>query len=170
MKYLVVGLGNIGGKVANIAKAFGMKVLAYNRSQCEEGRAIGEYVTLEELLTLSDVISLHCPMSPETEKIIRSETIARMRDGAMLINTARGQLVDDAALAQALNSGKLRGAALDVVSKEPIEPDNPLLGCDNCILTPHIAWAPVESRGRLMDIVVSNVRAWMKGEPQNVVN
>ena len=166
----IIGFGRIGRAVGAIARAFGMNVVAYNRSQCEEGRAIAEYVTLDELLSRADVISLHCPMTPDTENIINAENIGKMKDGVMLINTARGQLVDDAALAHALSSSKIRGAALDVVSKEPIEPGNPLLGCENCILTPHIAWAPVESRGRLMDIVVSNVRAWMNGTPQNVIN
>jgi len=166
----IIGFGRIGREVGKIAKAFGMRVLAYNRSQCEEGRSIADYVSLEELLSRSDIVTLHCPMTPETENIIRSETIAIMKDGAMLINTARGQLVKDSDLAEALSSGKLRGAALDVVSVEPILPDNPLLGCENCILTPHIAWAPVESRRRLMNIVVENVRCWLNGEPKNVVN
>ena len=166
----IIGFGRIGREVGKIAKAFGMQVLAYSRSECEEGRAVADYVPLDELLTRSDIISLHCPMTPETENIIRQETIAKMKDGAMLINTARGQLVNDADLAEALNSGKLRGAALDVVSVEPILPDNPLLRCENCILTPHIAWAPVESRRRLMNIVVENVRCWLNGEPKNVVN
>lgn len=166
----IIGFGRIGRAVGKIARAFGMRVLAYSRSACEEGRTIGEYVSLEALLAQSDIITLHCPMTAETENIIRAETIAKMKDGAMLVNTARGQLVKDADLADALKSGKLRGAALDVVSVEPIQQDNPLLGCENCILTPHIAWAPAESRRRLMDTVVENVRCWMNGTPRNVVN
>lgn len=166
----IIGFGRIGRAVGKIAKAFGMRVLAYSRSECEEGRAIGEYVSLEALLAQSDIITLHCPMTAETEHIIREETISKMKDGVMLVNTARGQLIKDADLADALKSGKLRGAALDVVSVEPIQRDNPLLGCENCILTPHIAWAPAESRRRLMDTVVENVRCWMNGTPRNVVN
>ena len=166
----IIGFGSIGKAVGRLAKAFGMKVIAYNRSQSEEGRQIGEYVDLDTLLTQSDIVSLHCPLFPETEKIINAESIAKMKDGAMLINTARGALVDEGALVQALNTGKLRGAALDVICQEPPEADNPLLSCKNCLITPHIAWAPVESRQRLLDTVVENIRAFLAGTPQNVVN
>ncbi len=166
----IVGFGRIGRAVGRLAKAFGMRVLTYNRSQCEEGLAIGEYVDLDTLLTQSDIVSLHCPQTAETTKLINADTLARMKDGAMLINTARGGLVDEAALAAALNSGKLRGAAVDVVAQEPMAADNPLLGADHCIITPHIAWAPVESRQRLLDCVVENVRGYLNGKPQNVVN
>ena len=166
----IIGFGRIGRAVGNLAKAFGMKVITYNRSQCEEGRQIAEYVDLETLFTQSDIISLHCPLFPETEKIINAANIAKMKDGAMLVNTARGGLVDEKALVAALESGKLRYAAVDVVSSEPMKADNPLLKTRKCIITPHIAWAPVESRQRLMDCVEENIRCYLKGKPQNVVN
>ena len=166
----IIGFGSIGKAVGRLAKAFGMKVIAYNRSQSEEGRQIGEYVDLDTLLTQSDIVSLHCPLFPETEKIINAESIAKMKDGAMLINTSRGPLVDEQALADALNSGKLRSAAVDVVCHEPMDADCPLLSCKNCLITPHMAWAPVESRQRLLDTVVENIRAFLAGKPQNVVN
>lgn len=166
----IIGFGAIGKAVGRLAKAFGMKVIAYNRSQSEEGRQIGEYVDLDTLLTQSDIVSLHCPLFPETEKIINADSIAKMKDGAMLINTSRGPLVDEQALANALNSGKLRSAAVDVVSHEPMNADCPLLGCKNCVITPHMAWAPVESRQRLLNTVVDNIRAFLDGKPQNVVN
>ena len=166
----IIGFGAIGKAVGRLAKAFGMKVIVYNRSQSEEGRQIGEYVDLDTLLTQSDIVSLHCPLFPETEKIINADSIAKMKDGAMLINTSRGPLVDEQALANALNSGKLRSAAVDVVSHEPMNADCPLLGCKNCVITPHMAWAPVESRQRLLNTVVDNIRAFLDGKPQNVVN
>ncbi len=166
----IIGFGRIGRAVGNLAKAFGMKVITYNRSESEEGRKIAEYVDLDTLFTQSDIISLHCPLFPETEKIINSANIAKMKDGAMLVNTARGGLVDEDALVEALESGKLRYAAVDVVSQEPMKADNPLLKTRKCIITPHIAWAPVESRQRLMDCVESNIRAYLDGNPQNVVN
>lgn len=160
----IVGYGRIGQRTAQIARAFGMQVLAYDAFVQAE-----ECVPLDELLERSDVVSLHCPLFPETKHIIRGETIARMKDGAILINTSRGPLVDEAALREALTSGKLYGAAVDVVSTEPVQPDNPLLGLENCLITPHIAWAPRESRQRLMDIAVENLRCFLRGAPQNVV-
>lgn len=166
----IVGFGRIGQAVGKLAKAFGMHVLAYNRSQCDEGWAIADYVDLDTLFRESDFISLHCPQTAETVNLINKETIAKMKDGAMLINTARGGLVDETALVEALESGKLRGAAVDVVSQEPMKADNPLLTTRKCIITPHIAWAPVESRQRLLDCVVENIRAFLAGKPQNVVN
>ena len=166
----IIGFGRIGQAVGRLAAAFGMKVITYNRSQSEEGRKIAEYVELETLFTQSDIISLHCPLFPETEKIINAVNIAKMKDGAMLVNTARGGLVDEEALVEALQSGKLRYAAVDVVSQEPMNPDNPLLKTRKCIITPHIAWAPVESRQRLMDCVEENIRSYLRGQPQNVVN
>lgn len=166
----IVGFGRIGQAVGKLATVFGMKVLAYNRSQCEEGRAIAEYVDLDTLLAMSDIVSLHCPQTAATEKMINAESLAKMKDGAMLVNTARGGLVDEMALADALESGKLRCAAVDVVSQEPMRADNPLLHTRKCIVTPHIAWAPKESRQRLLDCVVENVRAFLNGTPQNVVN
>ena len=166
----IIGFGRIGQAVGQLARAFGMEVLAYNRSQCEAGEQIGTYVDLDTLLAKSDVVSLHCPLFPETKGIINARSIARMKDGAILLNTSRGPLVEEAALAQALNAGKFRGAAVDVVSQEPIVEGNPLLACRNCIITPHMAWAPVESRQRLLDTVVDNIRAFLDGKPQNVVN
>ena len=127
-------------------------------------------VTLEELFARADVISLHCPLFPETENLICRETIGKMKDGVILLNTARGPLVNEADLAEALRSGKVYAAGLDVVSVEPMAEDNPLLGVKNCFITPHIAWASRESRQRLMDTAVENLRAFLAGEPVNVVN
>lgn len=163
----IIGYGRIGQAVGAFARAFGMEVLAYHPRRNLSGEP---YVELDTLLERSDILSLHCPLFPETQHLINRETIAKMKDGAMLINTARGALVEESALAQALNAGKLRGAAVDVVSQEPMTPDNPLLSCKNCIITPHIAWAPVESRQRLLDCVVENIRSYLAGHPQNVVN
>ena len=164
----ILGFGRIGSAAAKIAQAFGMTVIATSRSPKEEAGV--EFVTLDQLLQRSDVISLHCPLFPETEKIINAETIAKMRPGTLLINTSRGGLIDEQAVADALASGQLGGAALDVVSTEPIAPNNPLLSAPNCILTPHMAWAPTASRQRLMNTVVSNTAAFLEGKPQNVVN
>lgn len=166
----IVGFGRIGQAVGKLAKAFGMNVIAYNRSQCEEGRKIAEYVDLDTIFSQADIVSLHCPQTARTEKLINAETIAKMKDGAMLVNTARGGLVDEEALVAALESGKLRYAAVDVVSKEPMPLDNPLLKTRKCIITPHIAWAPIESRQRLLNTVVENIRCFLDGHPQNVVN
>lgn len=166
----IIGFGRIGRAVGRLAKAFGMNVIAYNRSQCEEGRRIGEYVDLDTLFAQSDIVSLHCPLFPETEKIINTESLAKMKDDAMLVNTARGGLVEEEALVEALRSGKLRYAAVDVVSQEPMPNSCPLLKTRKCIITPHMAWAPIESRQRLLDCVVENIRAFLNGTPQNVVN
>lgn len=166
----IVGFGRIGQAVGRLAVAFGMDVLAYDAFQSEEGKKIARYVALDELLAQSDVISLHCPLFPETEGMINAENIAKMKDGVILINTSRGPLINEKDLAKALREKKVYAAACDVVSTEPILPDNPLLGCYNSILTPHIAWAPKESRQRLMDIAVSNLKAFMEGNPANVVN
>lgn len=166
----IIGFGRIGRAVGKLAKAFGMKVLAFSPREYPEGREIGQYVDLDTLLQQSDIVSLHCPLFPETREIINAASIAKMKNGAMLINTSRGPLINEQDVADALESGKLRGAAVDVVSQEPIKADNPLLLSRKCIITPHIAWAPVESRQRLMDCVVSNVAAFLKGQPENVVN
>ncbi len=166
----VVGFGQIGRAAGRIAKALGMRVLAAGSRPCPEGEAIGTYTDLDTLLRESDVVSLHCPLKDETRRLINAGTIARMRDGAILINTGRGGLVDEEALAQALKSGKLYAAGVDVVSVEPILPDNPLLGCENCFITPHVAWTPKTCRQRVMDIAVSNARAFLAGRPENVVN
>lgn len=166
----IIGFGRIGRQVGQIAKALGMRVLAYSRSECQEGRQIGSYVDLPTLLAQSDVVSLHCPQFPETEGIINRDTIARMKDGAILLNASRGGLVVDQDLADALERGKLSAAGLDVVSEEPIRPDNPLLQAPNCIITPHIAWAARECRQRIIDTTADNIRAFQAGAPINVVN
>ena len=166
----IIGFGRIGQAVGRIASALGMKVLAYNRSRSESGAKIAQYVELDELLASSDVISLHCPAFPETVGIINKNTIAKMKDGVILINNSRGALVVEQDLAEALNSGKVAAAALDVVSSEPIREDNPLLRAKNCLITPHISWAPKESRQRIMDCTEENIRCFLAGKPQNVVN
>lgn len=166
----IIGFGRIGRAVGTIAKAFGMKVLAYNRSQCPEGEAIGEYVDLDRLLSESDIISLHCPLTPDTENLINRKTIAHMKDGAILLNTARGPLLNEYDVADALRSGKLRCAAMDVVSREPMLESNPLLTAPNCIITPHMAWSPVESRQRIIDSTVESIRGYLSGKPVNTVN
>lgn len=166
----VIGFGQIGKAAGRIARALGMRVLATGSRETPEGREIGEYVDLDTLLRQSDVVSLHCPLKDETRKIINAETISRMKNGAILLNTGRGGLVDEDALAEALKSGKLYAAGVDVVSVEPILPGNPLLSCPNCCITPHIAWTPKTCRQRVMDIAVSNAKAFLAGHPENVVN
>ena len=166
----VIGFGRIGRATGRIAKAMGMRVLAWGSRPTEEGRAIGEYVELERLLAESDVIALHCPLFPETKGIINRDTIAKMKDGVILLNSSRGPLVVEEDLVEALESGKVAAAAMDVASTEPIRGDNPLLNAKNCIITPHIAWAPKESRQRIMDCAEENLRAWLAGSPVNVVN
>ena len=164
----VIGYGRIGRAAAKLAKAFGMNVVAYDTFAKNDD--VARIVSLDELLAVSDVISLHCPLFPETKGIIGRDAIAKMKDGVFLINTSRGPLVDEDALAEALHAGKVAGAGLDVLCVEPAREDNPLLREPNCLITPHIAWAPKESRQRLMDIAVDNLRAWQAGAPQNVVN
>ena len=166
----IIGFGRIGRAVGRIARAFGMKVLSYNRSQCAEGEAIGEYVALEDLLRRSDIVSLHCPLTAENRHMVNRDTIAMMKNSAILLNTARGPLVDEQALYDALSSGKLRFAAADVAATEPMPSDSLLLKCPNCILTPHMAWAPVESRQRILDCTVASIRAFLAGAPENTVN
>lgn len=166
----IIGLGRIGQATAKLLNALDMKVLAYDAHEKEEGRKLAEYVTLDELFAKSDVIFLHCPLFPETEGIINRENIAKMKDGVILINNSRGQLVKEQDLADALNSGKIYAAGLDVVSTEPIRGDNPLLKAKNCLITPHISWAAQASRQRIMDITVSNIQAFLSGSPVNVVN
>ena len=166
----IIGFGRIGQATGRIAKAMGMEVIAYSRSVREDGKALAEYVDLDTLLARSDVIALHCPLFPETEGIINKANIAKMKDGVIIINNSRGQLVVEQDLADALNSGKVYAAGLDVVSTEPVREDNPLLGAKNCLITPHISWAPKESRQRIMDTSVENLRAFAEGRPINVVN
>ena len=166
----IIGFGRIGRAVGSIAKAFGMKVLAYNRSRHPDGEAIADYVDLDTLFAQSNVVSLHCPLTPETQNLINADSIAKMKDGAILLNTARGPAINEQAVADALLSGKLKGAALDVISKEPMEKTNPLLGAPNCIITPHMAWAPIESRQRILDCTERSIRAFLNGAPINTVN
>ena len=166
----IIGLGKIGKQTAKILNAMSMKVLAYDSFQNEEGKALAEYVELDELFARSDVIFLHCPLFPSTEGIINKDNIAKMKDGVILINNSRGQLVVEQDLADALNSGKVYAAGLDVVSTEPIKADNPLLKAKNTIITPHISWAAQAARQRIMDITVNNVKAFIDGKPINVVN
>ena len=147
-----------------------MRVLAYDAHPNDAGRETAEYVDLDTLFASSDVIFLHCPLFPETEGIINKENIGKMKGGVIIINNSRGQLVAEQDLADALKSGKVRAAGLDVVSTEPVKSDNPLLHLDNCIITPHISWAAKESRQRIMDITVENVKAFLEGNPIHVVN
>lgn len=166
----IVGFGRIGQTEGRVAKALGMKVIAYDLYPNSSGREIGEYVDLDTLLSQSDVITLHCNLTPENTGFINKDSIAKMKDGVILINNARGQLINEQDVAAALNSGKIAAAGLDVVYTEPIRADNPLLQAKNCIITPHISWAPKESRQRIMNCAVANARAYIAGSPINVVN
>ena len=166
----IFGLGKIGKAVAERAKAFGMNVVAYTpRIHGDEPDFI-KLVSLDEMLNLSDIISMHCPLTPETEGVVNRDFISKMKDGAYFINTSRGTVVDEYALADALNSGKLGGAGLDVLSTEPPKKDNPLLSTKNCFITPHIAWASFETRKRLVSILYNNIQAFLDSKPQNVIN
>lgn len=167
----ILGYGRIGQTTGALAQAFGMNVLAYNQhpNRSLESDTL-RFVGLDELFSESDVISLHCPLLDSTEGIINKSSIAKMKDGVILINTSRGPLIVEADLAEALNSGKVYAAGVDVVSEEPIAADNPLLNVKNIFITPHIAWAPIESRERLMNIAVENLKSYMNGNPENIVN
>ncbi len=167
----IIGFGRIGQATAKMAQAFGMNILAYgSRQNPELVTDTCKYVTLDELLNQSDIISLHCPLTDSTKGIINKESISKMQDGVMIINTSRGPLVVEQDLCDGLSSGKVGYAAVDVVSSEPIAASNPLLKAKNCIITPHIAWAPKESRIRLMNTAVDNLAAYINGSPVNVVN
>ena len=166
----IIGLGKIGVNTAKILRAMNVNVIAYDAFQSEAGKAVAEYVELDELLAKSDFIFLHCPLFPSTRGIINKDNIAKMKDGAILINNSRGPLVVEQDLADALNSGKLAAAAVDVVSTEPIKADNVLLTAKNCIITPHISWATKEARERIMQTTADNIKAFMDGAPVNVVN
>jgi glycerate dehydrogenase len=166
----IIGFGSIGRTVAAAAGAFGMKILICTRTRRETETLPAAYTDLEGLLAGSDVVSLHCPLNAETRDLINRRTIALMKDGAILINTARGPVINEADVAEALNSGKLYAAGVDVVSAEPIREDNPLLKAKNCFITPHIGWAPKECRIRLIAVTGENLRAFMAGKPVNVVN
>ncbi len=164
----IIGYGRIGKATARLAAAFGMDVLAYDAyAACDENARM---VSLNELYEKSDIISLHCPLLKETQGMINAESIAKMKNGVMLLNTSRGPLIAEDDLAEALQTGKVAAAAMDVLSDEPAREVCPLLALDNCLITPHIAWAPKESRQRLMNIAVENLRAFLTGNPQNVVN
>lgn len=166
----IIGYGSIGQATGEIAKALGMTVIATGSRPWGEGQRPAPYIPLEELLGRSDVVSLHCPLFPATKGIINRENIGKMKDGAILINTSRGPLIVEQDVADALNSGKLYAAGVDVAEAEPIPADSPLLTAKNCVITPHIAWAPLEARQRLMDIAVGNLRGFLAGAPENVVN
>ena len=166
----ILGFGRIGQTTGRIAKALGMTVLASGSRETEAGRAVAEYVDRATLFARSDVIVLHCPLFPETEGMINRESIAKMKDGVILINNSRGPLIVEQDLAEALHSGKVMAAGLDVVSTEPIRSDNPLLTAPNCFITPHISWAPKEARQRILDCSVQNLRGYLAGSPVNVVN
>jgi glycerate dehydrogenase len=166
----IIGFGKIGRAVAKLADAFGMKVLVHNRSRPKDLPANFEFVSLDDLLTRSDVVSLHCPLTADNKQFINAERLARMKPTAFLLNTSRGPLLDEQAVADALNKERIAGAGLDVLSAEPPKADNPLLSAKNCIVTPHIAWATRAARARLMNVAVANIRDFQTGQPRNVVN
>lgn len=164
----IVGFGSIGRAVCDIALAFGMKVLVYTRTPKEDDRV--EFVSLDTLLSESDYISVHCPLTDKTAKMFNASAFEKCKNGAFFVNTSRGGVVDEIALASALNSGKLSGAALDVLATEPMSAECPLIGAKNLTLTPHTAWIPVETRQRLIGIVADNLKAFLDGTPKNKVN
>ena len=166
----IVGTGRIGAAMARICHGFGMTVLAYDQYRNPALDGIVRYVELDELLRTADLISLHCPLTPETHELVNARRLALMKPNAILINTGRGPLVNEQDLADALNSGKIYAAGVDVLSTEPPCADNPLLTAKNCYITPHIAWASTEARERLMNIAISNLQAYISGTPENVVN
>lgn len=162
----IIGFGRIGQAVAKIASAFGMNVLAYSRTE----KPGTNFVSLEELLSQSDIVTIHCPLTPHTQGLLNRQTLSLMKDGAILLNTSRGAVLDEAAVAEALTTGKLKAAAVDVACVEPIPGDSPLLSAPNCIITPHMAWAPAESRQRILDCTVRSIQAFYNGCPINTVN
>lgn len=167
----VVGFGRIGRRVGELAHAFGMSVLAYGpRRGADPGYAPFAWASLDDLFAKSDIVSLHCPLTADNRGFVNRQMLGRMRAGAVLINASRGPLVNEEDLADALNTGKLAAAAVDVVSEEPISPENPLLTARNLVITPHLAWATLEARKRLMGTTADNVRAFLAGAPRNVVN
>lgn len=167
----IIGFGDIGRQVADIATAFGMHVVAQSRTETDQShRRNFRWVKLDELLELSDVVSLHCPLTPQTQGLINTNTLAKMKTSAFLLNTSRGPLVEEESLAAALDAGELAGAGVDVLAVEPPHAGNPLFTAKNCLVTPHIAWATKEARTRLMGTVEENLEAYMAGQPINVVN
>lgn len=165
----VVGWGRIGQATAEVARAMGMKIIAASRSPKPPKDGV-EFVDVDTLFRRADVVSLHCPLTPETKNLVNTERLALMKPTAFLLNSSRGPLLDEAAVAAALNSGRIAAAGLDVLSTEPPKADNPLLSAKNCVITPHQAWAAKAARARLMETTVANVRAFLAGTPQNVVN
>jgi glycerate dehydrogenase len=166
----IVGFGRIGQAVAELARAFGMKIITYSRSRPAVSEAHAQFVSLQVLFSQSDVVSLHCPLTPETQRLVNPARLQAMKRSAFLLNTSRGPLVDERALAAALEADEIAGAGLDVLSIEPPPADNPLLRARNCLITPHIAWATRAARQRLLQTAIANVKAFLKGTPQNVVN
>jgi glycerate dehydrogenase len=167
----IVGFGRIGRRVGELAQAFGMRVLAHAPRQVDPpGYQPFEWVDVEKLFAESDVVTLHLPQTPQTTGIVNEQLLSRMRPSAFLINTARGGLVNEADLADALNRGVIAGAAVDVVSAEPIRPDNPLLSAKNCLITPHMAWTSLDARRRIMQTTAENIAAFLAGRPINVVS
>lgn len=167
----IIGFGKIGSAVANIANAFGMKVIAYSpNTKTYDGFGKVEFTDKERVIRESDVISLHCPLTEETEGMVNADFLKKMKKSAFLINTSRGPVIVEKDLADALNEGIIAGAGLDVLSQEPADENNPLLECEKCIITPHIAWASLEARTRLMNIFEGNIKAFLEGKPRNVVN
>ncbi len=164
----IFGYGNIGRQVAKIGKAFNMNVIVYSRTRREDNDV--EWVSRDELFCRSDFLSLHAPLTKETERMINRDTISLMKETAYLINTSRGGAIDEEALAEALNTGRLAGAGIDVLTVEPMQPGNPLMTAKNCLITPHVAWAPIETRKRLLGMVADNIKAFIDGNPINVVN
>ncbi len=167
----IIGYGSIGKEVGHIARAFGMKVQAYHpRKTAQESEREPTYVSLDQLLASSDIISLHAPLNEQTRGMISAKEFEQMKEGVILLNTSRGALTDEYALSASLRSGKVAFAGIDVLSEEPMRENHPLLGIPNCIITPHVAWAPVESRERLIRIACENIRKFLEGQPQNVVS
>ena len=167
----IIGFGKIGSAVANIANAFGMRVIAYSpNTRTYDGFGKVEFTDKEAVIRESDVISLHCPLTEETEGMVNKDFLKKMKSSSFLINTSRGPVIVEEDLAEALRSGVIAGAGLDVLSQEPADEGNPLLKCEKCIITPHIAWASLEARTRLMNIFEGNVKAFLEGKPRNVVN
>lgn len=166
----LIGLGDIGQRVAEIADAFGMNVLAYRQNPEKTNSSYIRMVSLEEIFSQSDVVSLHCPLTPDTENIINKDSLSKMKKSAYLINTGRGALVNEIDLAQALDREQIAGAGLDVLTTEPPLSDNPMLNCKNCIITPHIAWSLMEARQRLLLLLVENIKSFQAGKPLNLVS
>lgn len=168
----IIGFGSIGQKVADVGAAFGMSILAYSRTKTDQShrKNFRWAAEQEELLAQADIVSLHCPLTPQTENLINAESLSIMKPSAVIINTSRGGLIDAQALADALNEGRISGAGIDVLPVEPPPIDNPLFNAKNCLVTPHIAWATKESRLRLMDVVIGNIKSFLNGQSVNVIS